>query len=100
MHSVIIGIALGTISDSKWKTLLIALVFHQLFEGMALGSRISELAAPMVTKVLLWGLLYPITTPMGVATGIGIRSVFNANAQGAIVAQGVFDGLSCVKPFW
>lgn len=43
VHSVIIGISLGTTENPKTiKPLIIALSFHQFFEGMGLGGCISQ----------------------------------------------------------
>ncbi|KAH8554054.1 Zinc/iron permease [Umbelopsis sp. PMI_123] len=89
-HSVVIGLALGTIVDG-WSTLLAAIVFHQLFEGMALGTRIAATSYSKLTKFIGMGLFYPITTPFGIALGIGIRYTYNANSQTAILIQGFLD---------
>ncbi|MCD7449927.1 hypothetical protein HAX54_002451 [Datura stramonium] len=43
VHSMIIGISLGTTENPKIiKTLIIALSFHQFFEGIELGGCISQ----------------------------------------------------------
>ncbi|SPO01188.1 related to zinc transporter [Cephalotrichum gorgonifer] len=42
-HSIIIGVTLVVAGDSFFITLFIVIVFHQFFEGLALGSRIAEL---------------------------------------------------------
>lgn len=43
VHSVIIGISLGASHDPKEiKPLVAALTFHQFFEGMGLGSCITQ----------------------------------------------------------
>lgn len=42
-HSVFIGMALSVTGGSGFIVLLIAIVFHQTFEGLALGSRIAVL---------------------------------------------------------
>lgn len=42
-HSIMIGVTLGAGSGAGWTTLLIVLVFHQFFEGAALGARIALL---------------------------------------------------------
>lgn len=92
MHSVIIGITLGTVDSSFFITLLIALVFHQFFEGIALGTRINELQCKSWTKPIIMGLLFVCITPIGVAIGIGIRSTMNPRSS--ILAQAILDSLS------
>ena len=42
-HSILIGITLVVAGDSVFATLLAVIVFHQAFEGLALGARISAL---------------------------------------------------------
>jgi len=41
-----IGVSLGASGGDQWIPLFIAIVFHQLFEGLALGSRIGQLVWP------------------------------------------------------
>lgn len=62
LHSVIIGLTLG-VSD-EFVTLFIALVFHQMFEGLGLGSRLSalRLSSGMWWIPYLAGLLYALMT--------------------------------------
>ncbi|CAJ0759670.1 19817_t:CDS:2, partial [Entrophospora sp. SA101] len=45
-HSVIIGMALSVASGTEFISLFCALVFHQTFEGLGLGSRIAALKLP------------------------------------------------------
>lgn len=92
MHSIIIGITLGCTDSSSFQTLLIALVFHQFFEGIALGTRINDLQCKTWAKPILMGLLFICMTPIGVGIGIGIRSSINPPA--AILAQAILDSLS------
>ncbi|KAI8901454.1 ZIP zinc transporter-domain-containing protein, partial [Globomyces pollinis-pini] len=92
-HSVVIGLALGVCPDDGFTTLLMAIAFHQFFEGMALGSLIATTPLSLTTKIYL-GLLYPLTTPAGIVIGILVRESFNANSGTAIVTQGVLDSLS------
>lgn len=92
MHSIIIGITLGTTDSNSFQTLLIALVFHQFFEGIALGTRINDLQYKSWKKPILMGILFICMTPIGVAIGIGIRSSLNPPA--AILAQAILDSLS------
>ncbi|KAM3588369.1 hypothetical protein VKS41_000817 [Umbelopsis sp. WA50703] len=94
MHSVIIGITLANTDADEFKTLLIALVFHQFFEGVALGTRINDMNLKNFIKPLMMGLAYCLTTPIGIAIGIGIHSTFNENSASAILAQAILDSLS------
>lgn len=81
-------------ATDEFKSLLVAIVFHQLFEGIALGVRIAEIKRFGSVKKWIAALLYPITTPLGIAVGIGIRKTFNTNGYKALVTQGIFDSLS------
>ncbi|KAK7751970.1 high-affinity Zn(2+) transporter zrt1 [Diatrype stigma] len=44
-HSVLIGITVVVAGDSYFVTLFVVIVFHQMFEGIALGSRIAAIGA-------------------------------------------------------
>lgn len=37
LHSVLVGLTVGVVTDEELKVLVIALVFHQFFEGISLG---------------------------------------------------------------
>ncbi|KAJ3237315.1 hypothetical protein HDU81_009651 [Chytriomyces hyalinus] len=92
-HSLIIGVTLGVTPDDSFTTLLIAVAFHQLFEGMALGVLIGKLSMSLTSKRMLC-LMYPLTTPLGVAIGITVRHSYNENATNMILVQGIFNSLS------
>ncbi|CEG74188.1 hypothetical protein RMATCC62417_09436 [Rhizopus microsporus] len=92
MHSIIIGVTLGTTDNDEFTTLLIALVFHQFFEGIALGTRINDLNCQTWRKPIIMGILFVCMTPIGVAIGIGIRSTIDPRAS--ILAQAILDSLS------
>ncbi|KAF7724062.1 high-affinity Zn(2+) transporter zrt1 [Apophysomyces ossiformis] len=94
MHSIIIGITLGTIGTDEFTTLLIALVFHQFFEGIALGTRINDLNCKTWLKPFVMGILFIIMTPIGVAIGVGIRQSFNPLSSSSVLAQAILDSLS------
>ncbi|KAJ3169776.1 high-affinity Zn(2+) transporter zrt1 [Geranomyces variabilis] len=93
-HSLIIGLALGTTADDGFTSLLIAICFHQFTEGTALGVLIAQLPTRSLSKIYAAGILYPLTTPIGIAIGIAIRNTYNENSQTSIVIQGIFDSLS------
>uniref|UniRef100_A0A453AXA5 Zinc transporter 1 n=1 Tax=Aegilops tauschii subsp. strangulata TaxID=200361 RepID=A0A453AXA5_AEGTS len=54
VHSVIIGISLGASQDPETiKPLVIALSFHQMFEGMGLGGCIVQVYTPVLPSVIV-----------------------------------------------
>ena len=66
LHSVFVGLAIGLTTDSELKPLLFALVFHQLFEGMAMGSRLVDASFEGNLETYL-ALLFSVSAPVGMA---------------------------------
>ncbi|WVQ74081.1 hypothetical protein IAR50_003665 [Cryptococcus sp. DSM 104548] len=94
LHSVIIGLTLAV--DEAFTTLFVVIIFHQMFEGLGLGSRLSVLSLP---PKLAWAryaaaIFYSICTPIGVAIGLGVRSTYNGNGAKANIISGVLDATS------
>lgn len=92
MHSIIIGITLGTADNDSFSNLFVALIFHQFFEGIALGTRVNELGYKSWKKPILMGIIFISMTPIGIGIGIGVRSTLNPRAS--ILAQAILDSLS------
>ncbi|XP_008799796.2 zinc transporter 5-like [Phoenix dactylifera] len=91
VHSVIIGITLGTSeSPSSIRPLLAALCFHQFFEGIGLGGCIVQ-ANFRVRSMVTMMLFFALTTPVGIAVGIGISSTYDENSPTALTVEGVLD---------
>eukprot|EP01029_Cantina_marsupialis_P015826 TRINITY_DN3482_c0_g2_i1.p1 TRINITY_DN3482_c0_g2~~TRINITY_DN3482_c0_g2_i1.p1 ORF type:complete len:397 (-),score=135.01 TRINITY_DN3482_c0_g2_i1:321-1511(-) len=69
-HSVIAGLALGTSTEDKTVlNLLIAILCHKTLAAMALGSRM--LASTMNTKhFIAMSLAFSLTTPVGIIVGV------------------------------
>lgn len=67
-----IGVSLGVASE-EFVSLLIALCFHQFFEGLGLGAMIARVNFKYCGLAYLNGLAFALTTPVGVAIGIGIQ---------------------------
>ncbi|KAF5664484.1 zinc-regulated transporter 1 [Fusarium heterosporum] len=127
-HSLLIGITLVVAGDSFFITLSIVIIFHQLFEGIALGTRIASVGygqmplamghshshshspAPSIERtgistVPLWKKLllasgFAIVTPIGMAIGIGVLNVFNGNDPSTIIAIGTLDAFSAGILVW
>ncbi|XP_037479664.1 zinc transporter 8-like [Triticum dicoccoides] len=94
VHSVIIGISLGASQDPETiKPLVVALSFHQMFEGMGLGGCIVQAkfkARSIVTMILF----FCLTTPVGIAVGYGISRVYNENSPTALVVEGGLNSVA------
>ncbi|KDN34769.1 Zinc/iron permease, partial [Tilletiaria anomala UBC 951] len=102
LHSVIIGVTLGASDGSGWSTLLIAVVFHQLFEGFALGARIAELphrvGGPL--KKFLMATAFALITPVGIAIGMGSRYSWNPNDRSTLLVMGILQSISAGALLW
>ncbi|KAI5856877.1 ZIP zinc transporter-domain-containing protein [Tricharina praecox] len=101
-HSILIGITLVVAGDSVFKTLLVVIIFHQGFEGLALGTRIAGLSpqgALNPVKILL-ATMFALITPIGMAIGIGVRNYFNGNDRETLIALGTLDALSAGILVW
>ena len=70
IHSVIVGFDLGLQDVNSWRTLVVAIAFHQFFEGFALGQVILE-ASFRPLKNWLMIAFFSLTTSAGIAIGIG-----------------------------
>ncbi|KAI3466298.1 hypothetical protein Pfo_022961 [Paulownia fortunei] len=94
VHSVIIGISLGASErPDTIKPLLVALSFHQFFEGMGLGGCISQAKFKSLTRTIMT-LFFSLTTPVGIGVGIGISSVHKEKSSSGLVVEGVFTSAS------
>ena len=92
VHSVVIGLVLGVAPASEIPVLLIALTFHQMLEGVALGSAAIDACFSRRAYGILV-LAFSLTTPIGTAIGIGVRSSMNPNGTGTLLAQGILDAI-------
>ncbi|KAF2753422.1 zinc/iron transporter protein [Pseudovirgaria hyperparasitica] len=101
-HSILIGLTLVVAGDSGFITLFIVIVFHQMFEGLALGSMIAQVPSGLLAtwKKCVMGLAFTVITPIGMAIGIGVLNHFNGNDRSTIVAIGTLDAFSAGILVW
>ncbi|KAJ8529051.1 hypothetical protein K7X08_035886 [Anisodus acutangulus] len=94
VHSVVIGLSKGA-SDNPCsiRLLVAAICFHQLFEGMGLGGCILQAEYGMKMKAILV-LFFSITTPFGIALGIGLSNVYSENSTTALIVVGLLNACS------
>ncbi|CAG5171337.1 uncharacterized protein ALTATR162_LOCUS7310 [Alternaria atra] len=94
-HSVIIGLNLGVVGD-EFSTLYPVLVFHQSFEGLGIGARLSNIPFPRSKSWMPWALcaLYGLTTPVSIAIGLGVRTTYLPESKVSLMVQGVLNAVS------
>ena len=141
-----IGITVVVAGDSYFVTLFVVIIFHQMFEGIALGSRIAAIGHTVRTaglagnnchgssikevettspgrngstgdnasldtkpapqnslsliRKLLMALAFAVTTPIGMAIGIGVLNSFNGNDPATLWAIGTLDAFSAGILVW
>lgn len=94
-HSVFIGLTLA-VSGNEFTTLYIVLVFHQLFEGLGLGSRLATIPWPRSKRFTPYMLAaaFGISTPIATAIGLGVRKSYPPEGRTTLIVNGVFDSIS------
>ena len=92
-HSIIIGLAVGVAQDSELSVLIPALCFHQMFEGIALGSQLADIGIKSWKERVL-ACIYAFSAPTGIAIGIGVQSSFNSAAGTTNLVQGILDAIA------
>jgi zinc transporter 1/2/3 len=68
----------------------------ETFEGLGVGSRLAYLILPHKYRFVPYvgSFLYGITTPIGIAVGLGVRTTYNPGSTHASLVSGVLDSLS------
>lgn len=94
VHSILLGIGLGVTVDSRSTVIaiLISLAFHQFLEGVSLGAVVGSSNFSRFKGISMM-LLYGITTPVGVAIGIGISSNYDPDSFTAATVQGMLNAI-------
>lgn len=94
-HSVFIGLTLAVAGD-EFTTLYIVLVFHQMFEGLGLGTRLATAPWPAGWHFVPWlfGLAFGLTTPIAIAIGLGVRQTYPPGSSTNLITNGIFDSIS------
>ena len=95
-HSIFIGMALSVSTGPAFIVLLIAISFHQTFEGLALGSRIAAIPSFSTTSLKPWFMsaLYGVTTPIGQAIGLAVHTLYDPASQFGLLMVGIVNAIS------
>ncbi|KAH0597590.1 hypothetical protein MHUMG1_04969 [Metarhizium humberi] len=94
-HSVFIGMAISVATGPAFVVFLIAISFHQSFEGLALGSRIAAVPFPKNSiRPWLMVLAYGFTTPLGQAIGLIVHKMYDPASMGGLLVVGFMNAIS------
>lgn len=94
-HSVFIGMAISVATGPAFVVFLVAISFHQSFEGLALGSRIAAIQFPRNSiRPWLMVLAYGITTPIGQAIGLVVHKMYDPASMGGLLVVGFMNAIS------
>ncbi|XP_076942379.1 zinc transporter 3-like [Bidens hawaiensis] len=94
VHSVVIGLSLGASENPKTiKPLVVALTFHQFFEGIGLGGCIFQAEFKSLAATIM-GACFSITTPFGIVIGILVTSTYKEDSSTALIVEGVLNSAS------
>jgi zinc transporter 1/2/3 len=93
-HSVFVGMTVS-ITAEGFIVLLTAIVFHQMFEGLGLGTRIADVPYPS-NSWKPWALVvaFGSTAPIGQAIGLITRGSYDPNSAFGLIIVGVFNAIS------
>ncbi|KAI2626944.1 Zinc/iron permease [Hypomontagnella submonticulosa] len=93
-HSVFVGMTVS-ITINGFIVLLIAILFHQMFEGLGLGSRIAAVPYPK-GSIRPWLLVFAFgtTAPIGQAIGLVAHNSYDPNSAFGLIIVGIFNSIS------
>ncbi|KAK2773713.1 hypothetical protein FQN52_004520 [Onygenales sp. PD_12] len=93
-HSVFVGMTVS-IESEGFIVLLIAILFHQAFEGLGLGSRIAAVPYPRKSiRPWVLAVAFGTTAPIGQAIGLVARTSYDPASAFALIMVGSFNAIS------
>ncbi|KIY44655.1 Zinc/iron permease, partial [Fistulina hepatica ATCC 64428] len=101
LHSLVIGLTLSITSGADFTSLVSAISFHQVFEGLSLGIRISALPKQgrrsiTYLKLVLY-VLFAVTTPTGILVGLLAFTAGSGSSTDSVqmdAVQGILSAIS------
>lgn len=92
-HSIFVGMTIS-ITTEGFIVLLVAIVFHQMFEGLGLGSRIAEVPYKSRSwRPWILVIAFGTTAPIGQAIGLATRNTYDPDSAFGLVLVGVFNAM-------
>jgi zinc transporter ZupT len=87
--------AISVATGPAFVVFLVAISFHQCFEGLALGSRIAAIQFPKRSfRPWLMVLAYGLTTPIGQAIGLIVHKLYDPQSMAGLLVVGFMNAIS------
>lgn len=99
-HSIIIGLTFVMARDPSFKILMVVIVFHQVFEGLALGARIAEIDDSSLLAKCIMAAVFAVIAPIGMGIGLGVLYQFNGNDPSVLWTLGTLNAFSAGILLW
>ncbi|KAK9463840.1 Zinc/iron permease [Lipomyces oligophaga] len=99
-HSVLIGVTLSVTSESAFLSLFVVIMFHQFFEGLALGSRIMSVKSLSPSRKYFYCSWFCMITPIGMIIGIIWRGSSLTTASVSLWIMGSLNSMSAGILLW
>jgi len=100
-HSIFIGMALSVTLGNEYIVFLVAIIFHQACEGLALGARIAAVTwDDDAIQPWLMAIAYGLITPIGQALGIATRTLYDPESTVGLLTTGIFNAISAGLLVW
>ena len=91
IHSVFVGLAVATADEEDFPGLLVAICFHQFFEGIAISAKLVDSGLGW-QRDAIFGAIFSLSAPIGIAMGLFAASASESLSSGSfLVSQGVLD---------
>jgi zinc transporter 1/2/3 len=91
-QNIFVGLALGTADNDH--ALFIAIIFHQFFEGLGLGSRVADVDMRKIASILLIDFVFAASAPVGIGIGLGVKSALEDGSMAYSTVDGTFQALT------
>lgn len=92
-HSIFVGMTVSMTVEG-YIMILVAMVFHQVFEGLGLGSRIATVPYPKGSfRPWFLVLAFGFTAPAGQAIGLAARHTYIADSAFGLIVAGIFNSM-------
>ncbi|KAJ3488876.1 hypothetical protein NLI96_g2527 [Meripilus lineatus] len=93
LHSFFVGLTLAV--DANFKVLFVAILFHQIFEGLGVSARLAYVGLPKKYNYFPIGFHIDIDGVLvGTAVGLGIRTTYTPGSATSSMVAGIMDAFS------